>query len=502
MNTKNIIFSTFIGFTILIVSVFLGSEIATENYSSVLIGLLIAFVVIYVTFLYKKAFIILFLLSFSGITVALPFGDIRCVHIAILLFVVTFAYDFLMHPRLSLKINEYKKGFLFYLIATCIIGFMYLYQIVDPVNPFEFSSKQTLKALLETLAPFLVLCAWCFKNDATVFKLRSTRQLYLVLGGILLCHIGFRLYLISIGALDEGPDADVSLSDYSVFGPLSISSYVLRGIGPLGALIGAFSFFHWSETKPGTQNKRSMQVISLSLFILGLFGALLSAGRGSLIMVILGVIVAMIYYRRFILFFICVASFFLLVAVLNVFSSVVQDKLPDAVSRTLTLFIIEDDSAASMSVDSSSNWRKELGEMAYDEWVSDPDIFIRGRGVYTYTDFDILSIQVYGGYEAKMYTSLKTANAHTNFLSLALKFGLIGIVLYYGLYLIILSASLKFIKSQRHTLHPLYLVSFTLLVIMFPLSFITGGGMSFPLLLLLLSSRFKIQQDEAIAELA
>ena len=130
--------------------------------------------------------------------------------------------------------------------------------------------------------------------------------------------------------------------------------------------------------------------------------------------------------------------------------------------------------------------------------MSDSDIFIRGRGVYTYTEFDVLSIQVYGGYEAMMYTSLKTANAHTHFFSLALKFGSIGIVFYYGLYVIILLISLIFIiKSQRHKVPPLYLVSFTILIISFPLSFIAGGGMSFPLLLLLRSSRLRLQHDEA-----
>jgi hypothetical protein len=495
---KNPVLAILLGFVILVASVFLGSEIATENYSNVLIGLLIAFVVVYLTNLYKRAFIIILAVSLSGLSIHLPFGAINSGHIGVLLFLVTFAYDCILHPRVSCKVPEYKKGFIFYLLGALVIGFLYLYQIVNPVSPYEFSSKQTLKALLETLTPFLLMITWYLKNDATVFKVGSTRQMYLVLAGILLCHIASRVYLISIGALDEGSRSDEGLTEFMEFGPISISQYMLRFFGPLATLLGIFSFLHWKLKKTGTPTRRSMLILSTVLFLLGVVGALLSAGRGALVMIFLGVIAALILYQRLALLLMGGVSLFSLFVVLNIFSSAINDKLPDAVTRTLTLFILDDRSTVSESVESSSNWRKDLAEMAYEEWVSDPDLFIRGRGIYTYTEFDALSIQVYGGYEAMMYTSLKTASAHTQFLSLALKFGLIGLVLYYGLYLYILVSSMKFItKRPRHIVPPAYLVSLTLLGLMFPLSFIASGGLSFPLLLLLLSSRLRLQQDEA-----
>lgn len=495
MNSRFLL--AFLGVFIFVISLLLANLVAVGDYVAISILMVCIIGILYLIKIYQYSLIIILFVGLSGISLVLPIGRVESSYLALGLFSISAVYELFKKKRLGNSTNFCKAGVVFYLGSLALIICLFIYQIANPYNPYEFSMKQSFKAVIGFAGPFIVMFFWCINSSAFVFRIKSTNSILFTILIILVAHIGFRIYLISIGVLNEGEDRmsseEVSIY-YSFFRVVSISPFSLRMLGPLAVTLGIFIAMNLSADKVRGRETSSTFKISVILVLLGLIGSLVSAGRGSIILSLMAIIVAAIYYRRYVAILFSLAAISLVVGLTNIFSHVMHDNIPTAINRTLSLLVISDNSISSRSIQSSSDWRGELADMAYDEWISDSNIFIRGRGVYEFSYLDINSTLLEGGYTGKMISALKTSNVHNGILSIALKFGLLGVILNYILhfYLCIRGSFVSY-KYRKNGLYPMFVASVYFLCVSLILSFFTSGGINFIILILLLSSASKLE---------
>jgi O-antigen ligase len=128
----------------------------------------------------------------------------------------------------------------------------------------------------------------------------------------------------------------------------------------------------------------------------------------------------------------------LFVLFVNVFSDWINHKAPIAIARPLQWVMVSKNKEAEASIESSSRWRQDLFKMAIAEWRSNPRIFWFGRATYAYGVSDFVAMQIGGGYEAMMESSLRRGATHNHLTDLLVTYGLIGCILYYCLVLAII----------------------------------------------------------------
>jgi len=488
-----------VGVAALVISLILGNLVAVGDYGSMLMGAAVFLAVLYFLKLYQYASLFVMGLALLGIIYHSPVGVIEGSHMALGLFCVTAFYELFLSSKDVVSVRLFKFIGVFSIICVIVLGVMFLYQVANPVSVHDFSIKQTFKGLLELLAPFLIFIFWMIKSDAYVFRWGSNRPLLIVLYYLLIPHILFRVYLISQGLVAFGVDRldnSVSEAAYSLPGGLAVSPYILRTLGPLAVVLGSFILL--SPVSKGEKGKAPLGVLMLSglppwakstrglcltLMFLGFIAALLSSGRAAPLLSVIGVVVAAIYFRHYLVMVFLGVFCLLITAGLNMFPEVL-DKMPQAVSRSVAVLIIGDDSNASKSIGSSSSWREELADLAYDEWTSDVDIFIRGRGVYTFSQLDAYALEAQGGYEAKMISSLRTGNVHVRSLVLGLRFGFIALICWYGLHLYLcFSGSRISLRLRSSGRSPMFVAYVYMLCLTFIISFMTSAGLGIPLVL-------------------
>jgi len=500
-----------VGVLAFVMSLFLGTSVAEGDYKTIIIGVGVVIGVLYFVKLYQYAGLFVMGVAFSGITYHSPVGAIDSSYMALGLFCLTAIYELFIKSEDKVETKKFKLIGVFSCVCVFLFGVMFVYQILNPVSAHEFSLKQTFKAELQLCAPFFVLIFWMIKSDAYVFRWGSNRPMLIVLYYVLVFHIIFRIYLISQGLVTFGIDRlddSVGEAAYSLPGGLAVSPYILRSIGPLAVVLGGFILL--SPTSKGEKGAtgfgllllsglppwvRSTRALCVTLMFLGFAGALLSSGRSAPQLSIFGVIVAAVYFRHYLMVFLTGLVCFLFVFCLNIFPGIL-DKMPQAVSRSVAVVIIKDDSNTSKSIGSSSSWREELAHLAYEEWTSDADIFTRGRGVYTFSQLDNYALDIQGGYEAKMISSLRTGNVHVLFLVLGLRFGVVALIFWCALHL-----SLSFLGARislglrRSGKSPIFVAYIYMLCLSFFLSFVTMSGLTISLVLGLLMATREMEKN-------
>lgn len=502
----NRILMVFVGAFTLLVAFMLGNQVAAGEYKLILGWIAVILAIFYFAKLYRYSCVIVLFVAMTGLSFDSPVGRMVSSHLALGLFCMTAGYELFRQAPNHQVVKTWKGGTAFYLFAIFVLSVMYLYQVASPVNPYEFNSKQTFKALIEFVGPFLILIFWCIKSDAYVFRIGPMRPILMMFYYLLLAHIAFRIYLMSVGALQFGADdsggGDAS-SSYHLFGGFTASPFILRSLGPAATAIAVFI-----AMSPESKNDRNLQyqptnllmglppwfvstrMMAWSIVIMGMMGAVLSGGRAAVIVAILACVLSAIYYRKYLLVLISVVSLILLIVVVNIAPSTL-DKLPPAIGRTLGIVDFGNASRSSKSIKGSSNWRERLAILAYDEWVSDTDIFIRGRGVYSFSQSDIYAMDTLDVDEEKLISSLRTGNAHVWWLVLALKFGLISIILWYSmhLYLCFKGGAISW-RLRGKGVPPLFVACIFILSLAFMQSLVSTGRVGvFSLLALLAASR-------------
>lgn len=487
-NSKPILL--FVLFSLVFVgAIFLGDAVAQENYR-LMLNLLIALIAIaYLVKFYQYGFLIFLAITISGTVVQIPIGVLNSGLVGMGFFTISAGYTLLRKNQHVHGAPLWRPGLLLPLIIMIIFGCLYLFQLAMPYSPHEFSPKQTLRALAVAVAPAIVLACWAVNKNSSLFHFGSMRSVLLIMSGIIVFHLGYRIYLISQGYLVaelEMGESQVPVS-YHLFGPVSMSPFALRELGPLAVFTSAYIVFKPVQPGQAAENYgtvklgRGSRQLAWLLLLLGLVAALLSSGRAAVLLSLVGIVSALFYYKRIVPLSVLGAGGLLTIVVLNIFASQLNEKLPFAVNRSISMLILTNygsSNKAAQSIESSTNWRRELAGLAYEEWVSDSGIFMRGRGVYKYTASDAAANKSGDGYTEVMESSLKTAAAHIRWLELALTFGVIGIVFWYILHVNLFIKVIRIIKNHGQSISPMFISWGALLCLSLPQSLISTTSMS------------------------
>lgn len=320
----------------------------------------------------------------------------------------------------------------FFLLLWIVYVVIHLfYNASSPYRPADFALKNALKSYFAPLAPAVLL--WYFSGSPTAIRVHG--NLVRIVALLMLVGLALNL-LVATYSLLFNPymlDPEAIGSGYLIpFINARPNPYTLRGIAPSAVLLGAIGL------SLGPRKAGISRFLSLALIFLGFCGAAMSGGRATLLAAVLCVGTTLLLRRQ--IFALCLililSGFFALVV--NLSSGWIHHELPLVMARPLQLVMLEKEREAYATIESSTQWRWELFQMALTEWRSNRRIFWFGRATYGYGVNDYVAQEIRGGFEAKKVTSLRRGATHNLLTDLLVAFGLVGCILYYALVIAII----------------------------------------------------------------
>jgi hypothetical protein len=342
-----------------------------------------------------------------------------------------------------------------------------VYTVKDPFSPADFSLNNALKSYFGLTAPYALLLYFSVAPAGI-----HVRQKYfwriceLCLVGLLI-NLGIRFYENITGA------------GY-VFIPWinGINSiYTLRSVGPLAMLLGTVALCS-AEARRFSVWSRG---VSWSLVLIGTVGSVFSAGRASVVLGLGCILAALFFKRKYLLVFVALGAGFLAIITANLFADWVNNEAHPTVQRSLQWVLLKKSVEAAGSIENSSQWREELLTRTLAEWRSHPRIFWFGRATYSYSGDDETALFAFGGYEALIQTALRRGATHNLVGDLLIAYGIVGCVLYFGLYLAVLLFLWRMFRCNAltETARDLFLVCFISALFALILGVVAGGILPF-----------------------
>lgn len=442
-----------------VLATFLGVTIASNDYVTLIYVATFLGIVAYVAYFQKYTWHIALLLCYLGLffwPTGFRFGATELTLGLGVLLAITTGWQ----KRPLGKIGILRHGSFTFLRSLLLLWIVYVavhmwYNIHNPFRPSEFALKNALKTYFTELMPIALL--WYFSGNPTGIRIKGniTRTLTI----LLLLGVTFNLAITCYGILTHhnvvDPDVETRYLPAFLIPGLNAfeNPYTLRALGPAAVLFSAITLC-LSRYSTGVSRR-----LSIFLLLVGSLGCLLSGGRSAVTTAVLLVLTMLLLRKRVLAsaYIVMVAGF--LVVAANLSSNWVNREAPIAIARPLQWIMLSKNKVASGSIESSTQWREELLKMAIAEWRSDPRIFWFGRATYGYGVSDYVAMQVSGGWEAAMQSSLRRGATHNLLSDLLVTYGLIGCILYYCMIL----ATIGFLwivyrsRSVPTTLEPLSL---------------------------------------------
>jgi hypothetical protein len=312
------------------------------------------------------------------------------------------------------------------------VALHFVFNVKVPHRPAEFVMGNAVKSYFALTAPLLLL--FYFGRSPAGITARGDffwTIARIALLGILL-NVGIRFYELAGGML---------------FIPVlngSPSVYALRGLAPLAMLMGTVGLTDPSRVRLSF----SRRVVFLMLVSFGTIGAVFSGGRATLVFGF-GMILGVLFFRRKIVALSAVAMVGVVgFAVANLSADWVNTKANPYVQRSLQWVLLEKNWETVRSLESSTDWRRELARRAIAEWRSEPRIFWTGRATYGFGAADETALLISGGFEALIQTSLRRGATHNLLTDLLVTYGLIGCLLYLTVYVALIRFAWKVYRTR------------------------------------------------------
>ena len=466
MNNK--ISLIFLATVIIIGASFLGLTIGQARFVDLSIYGLVALGALYLCYLYKFTWqIALFLIS-SGVQLNYGFRLSSQQYAAALLVV----YGVLI---LFLRSNPYSRPEFFRRVHASRLmwftGFLLAFGIcsfaINWVIPYDggtYALKNMLKAYSNTFAPVVILfLALLFPYSFRVGN-RVVPTILSILLISLMLNFANTYYLFrqgyggaSILAEEEGA---IGLLYIPIINA-SIGVFTMRVLAPM-AVIFSFAFLCQRGWFPRQSNY--LKVVTLSVLGLGLLGSMVSGGRAAVLLSIMYVGVVSLVNRRIVLMAAaaCIAAMIVLIA--NIFSGFINKDLPVYVARPLQYVMIEKGDAMD-SIEHSSDYRSELFSEAISEWQEDARVMLLGRSVYQAMNYAALK-GIVGDKESFVMVNLNSGTCHALLPSVLIQYGIVGCVLYYAVYFMLIRFFWKSYKAARSEIYSeeLRMISFLMAI--------------------------------------
>ncbi len=410
----------------LLLAVFLGFGLGESDYGPLLIICLASVAISFVVGLYKYVWqiaLFLFFVSFTYRPTDFAFGAVELSCALGFVVVGLFFWQKKKFDRpaiLDRPSFRLVEGMLFVWLGYAALHLIFNVEV--PVSPGEFKLSNALKSYFGLSAPLLLLFLFARFPGGLVAR----KDFFWTVGK--LCLLGLLLNLgLRINELSGGWPPYIPVLN------ATWESHALRAIGPMAMLIGIVGM-----TGEGRRGLSLKWFIFCTLLVLGTVGSILSGGRGVVVFGFLEVCTVLFLRRKIgalgVVLFIGIVG----IAVVNLSSSWINEKANPFLQRSVQWLMIEKNWETVESLESSTDWRKELAHRAFDEWRSNPRIFWTGRATFGFGSADETAILIAGGYEALIETSLRRGATHNLTTDLLIAYGLIGCILYYLLYLTIL----------------------------------------------------------------
>ena len=465
-------------FTIL--SVFLGALIGQTDIIDLLAVSLVAAILVYFVWLSQFTWQIALLVCYVGLMyrpIGFQFSSVEITFGLGLLLLATVSWqkraDRMVDLPKDINIAPLRFLLLLWIGYTTI---HLLYNMKNPVQPADFTTKNALKSYFEAAAPAVLLFYLSRRPTAITTRQHTLRAIsvLMLIGVMINLLITFYRILTHHDIVD--PDADLQTMTFLIPGINAVENfYTLRTLGPSAILFGATTLSLKSS------RIEVPRFLAISLILAGLLGSVLSGGRAALATSFLLVLATFLLTARIRVFFVTLLVACISVVAINLTSDWLNRSAPIPVSRSLQWVMLSKNKTAAGSIESSTMWRQELFDRAIAEWRSSPRIFWFGRATYGYGVGDYVAAQVYGSWNATQESSLRRGATHNLLTDLLVTVGLVGCVLYYGLVVAILWFLWAAYRSAEVTSEAKSLALICLVSSVAYLSIATFGGGYFPI---------------------
>jgi hypothetical protein len=372
---------------------------------------------------------------------------------------------------------------IFYATSLFVLYLIFhtIYNISYPHNGELVKLSNILKTLTQISSPFIVIAfaLISFNKTKAPDDLYRFVSIVLILG--MLLNIIIQIYQVLFLNFTLFSEDDLLLDKYSEKKSLYIpilnitnNIFQLRSIAPISSALAIIILL----SKDPTVKFKGTIFYAKILFILSFISALLSGGRATIILCFLFTLIILFKKQRFSsALFITFALFILLISV-KVVNDVDSRLVPQSVQRALAPLSFLGFEKASSSIESSSNWRDELRQLSFNDWLQSTRTILFGRSIYAYTETDAAIARE--GYFGEMNISLRRGSTHNIVTDLLVPFGLVGLSLY-ALCVFIIFRKLIYIREIYSKKSSIAGDISSLLIMLVPLYIIYGifGGAGF-----------------------
>jgi hypothetical protein len=417
----------------IIIAPLVGTAIGSEDYFS-LFGLFILLVgLFYLCNLHRYTWqFALFITSLGFIYAPAGFKispDNICMAMLVALFAI-FWWRKNMGSSDMLRQNFFFLATRGIIIILLVYGSLHFYFFLkNPPDPANYSWKNSIKTYLTFFTPFFTILYSLYYPKALPLGKNPYRTICRILFVTISIGIAIRLYCLLIPnapfVLPMGEGTSLLIPGIN----LLENPHTLRWLGPFTVLMSGIPLAALSK-----QLKSQDKLLMTILLILGIFSTCLSGGRTAVILSLSMVFFILFLLKKFNLLVISIFLGFGLIITINIFPNIIlNENTPLMVKRSLVLLIFDkstQETGALASINSSTEWRKQLFMLAVEDWQSNSRNFWVGRDVYSYDERDIIAIEVEGFNQAVLESSLRRGSTHTFLTDLLVTYGLIGCVLY------------------------------------------------------------------------
>jgi hypothetical protein len=294
---------------------------------------------------------------------------------------------------------------------------------VAPVYAGQYSIRNTVKAYAEDMLPVLTLITLVILRYRLPSIEALARGVTPAMLAALIALCTYRVYEISQGRFDFDEEEEGSMGPLIPVINLIPNQFAIRVASPLGAIWAASRLF-----TPHERLSKATWLLNVALLLVSFSGALLSAGRAVPAITLVGICAMAFLLRRYGFLFVATGAFIVFVCAVNIAGPSI-DRMSYSVRRSVAMLRFDDNSDKE-AITGSTVMRQFLVEEGMKEVRSQPRILLTGRGVLQFTAGDAAINQSKADYE-KWMLAVRTGRLHKTSASHLIRYGAIGVGLYY-----------------------------------------------------------------------
>jgi hypothetical protein len=337
------------------------------------------------------------------------------------------------------------------LIAAGYAVAHFVYNMMDPYDELAFGWKGASKAYTQTFGAFLMIVflarAKLLYPSGASYSITLLRLFFAVL------VVGVLIGIVRAVTIGPEPAMGLSMEEKAEALRLFVipgiraydSVYTLRQLGPAAVLVGSVFFF----IRPNGIGP----FLPLAMMGLGFLGALVSAGRASLLFAVTLMALGMFFSKRGPLAFAVAGAVAIAAAVVVLLPNTVLKETPWHVQRSVAYLKPDLRTHATEGIAGSSDMRWRHFRFAWEHYISgDTRLVLFGRSVGQMDGIDVLSFTLHDEL-ATMEFGVRRLATHNGLTDFLLGWGLFGYLLNLAMCVSCCIMLFSYLRRFRHRSH-------------------------------------------------